>query len=108
MSTQPNIESMNQDADPIKQGSDDEQVESLQAVDEEELNRLFELYLPKLIQVADKNIANQLKHKFDADDIAISVIGTIFRRIQNGTFHFEDDAEFWRLLVTIACLILRE
>jgi DNA-directed RNA polymerase specialized sigma24 family protein len=72
------------------------------AYNEEELNRLFEMYLPNLVRMADKQIASQLKKIFDADDVVLSVFGTIVRRMKERTFTFEDDAEFWRLLVTIA------
>ena len=70
--------------------------------DESELNRLFEMYLPKLVRVADSRISSRMKSKFDSGDVVGTVCRTVVRRFQDGTFRFEDDAGFWRLLVTIA------
>ena len=67
-----------------------------------ELDRLFEMYLPKLLRLAENRIAERFKSKFDSGDIAGTVCRTIVRRISEGKFSFEDDAGFWRLLVTIA------
>lgn len=69
---------------------------------EPELDRLFETYLPKLVRLADGRISERFKSKFDSDDIAATVCRSVFRRFREGKFVFDDDAEFWRLLVTIA------
>ena len=67
-----------------------------------ELDRLFEEYLPKLIAVAANRIGDRFQGKFDGEDIAGTVCRSVFRRWKDGKFTFDDDAEFWRLLVTIA------
>lgn len=71
-------------------------------VDLEELNRLFETYLPKLIRQAENRIADRYKQKFDGNDIAATVCRTVFRRFKEGKFKFGDDAELWRLMTTIS------
>ncbi len=76
--------------------------ESPISMPDEDLNRLFETYLPKLVRMAENRISSRLKSKFDSDDVAGTVFRTVVRRFKEGKFKFEDDAEFWRLLVTIA------
>lgn len=68
---------------------------------DEDLNRLFETYLPKLIRLADHRISTRVQAKFGADDVAATVCRSVFRRFKDGKFRFDDDAEFWRLLVTV-------
>ena len=70
--------------------------------DDSDLNRLFEMYLPKLVRLAESRISGRMKTKFDSADVVGTVCRTVVRRVQEGTFRFEDDAAFWRLLVTIA------
>lgn len=72
-----------------------------QTIPESELNRLFETYLPKLVKLADSRIAEWLQKNFGPDDIAATVCKSVFRRFKEGKFRFDDDAEFWRLLVII-------
>ncbi len=71
------------------------------ALSEDELNRLFETYLPKLIRLAEQRISTRVQAKFGSDDVAATVCRSVFRRFKEGKFRFDDDAEFWRLLVTI-------
>ncbi len=71
-------------------------------IDRPDLDRLFEEYLPKLIRLAEGRIADRFKGKFDENDIAGTVCRSVFRRWKEGKFKFDDDAEFWRLLVTVA------
>lgn len=71
-------------------------------VDMEQLNALFEVFVPKLIRQAEQRIAQRYKSKFGGDDIAATVCRTIVRRCQDGVFRFADDAELWRLMTTIA------
>jgi len=71
-------------------------------VDLEQLNRLFETFLPKLIRMSENRIAERYKQKFDGDDIAATVCRTVVRRYKEGRFRLGDDAELWRLLATIS------
>jgi len=74
---------------------------SAASLSQQDLDRLFEEYLPKLIRLAEGRIASRFKGKFDEHDIAGTVCRSAFRRWKEGRFVFDDDAEFWRLLVTI-------
>jgi RNA polymerase sigma factor (sigma-70 family) len=71
-------------------------------IDVEQLNKLFEAFLPKLIRQAENRIADRYKQKFDGNDIAATVCRTVFRRFKEGKFKFGDDAELWRLMTTIS------
>ena len=71
-------------------------------IDMEQLNKLFETFLPKLIRQAESRIADRYKQKFDGNDIAATVCRTVFRRFKEGKFKFGDDAELWRLMTTIS------
>ena len=71
-------------------------------LDDIELNRLFEKYLSRLIRYSNKRLSPRLKAKFDADDIVGTVWRTIVRRVDQGEFRAFDDADFWRLLITVA------
>ena len=81
--------------------SQPERPKNSDALSNEELNRLFETYLPKLIRLAEHRISTRMQAKFGSDDVAATVCRSVFRRFKEGTFRFEDDAEFWRLLVTV-------
>jgi RNA polymerase sigma factor (sigma-70 family) len=71
-------------------------------VHQADIDRLFEEYLPKLVRVAEARISERFKGKFDENDIVGTVFRSVFRRWKEGKFKFDDDAEFWRLLVTVA------
>lgn len=71
------------------------------SMSDDEINRLFEAYLPKLIRLAEQRISTRIQSKFGADDVAATVCRSVFRRFKEGKFRFDDDAEFWRLLVTV-------
>jgi RNA polymerase sigma factor (sigma-70 family) len=81
--------------------SQSERPKNSDMLSDEELNRLFETYLPKLIRLADHRISTRVQAKFGADDVAATVCRSVFRRFKDGKFRFDDDAEFWRLLVTV-------
>ncbi len=73
----------------------------MQSKSDSEINDLFEAYLPKLVRLAEHRIDERFKSKFDPDDVAATVLRSVYRRIKLGTFSFDDDSEFWRLLVTV-------
>ena len=67
----------------------------------DELNDLFEVYLPKVIKLAEYNISQKYKRVFDGDDIGLTVMRTVVRRMNEGKFNFEDERSLWKQLVTI-------
>ena len=70
-------------------------------MNEDSLNRIFSEYLPKVVRLAEYNIAPGMKHRIEADDIGATVFRTVFRRISEGKFRFEDEESFWKQLVVI-------
>ena len=68
---------------------------------ERDLEELFAAYLPRILQLAKYNLDSQLNAKFDENDIAATVMRTVFRRMASGTFTFEDDESLWKQLVVV-------
>ena len=66
-----------------------------------ELDNLFREYLPKIVRLAEHNLAPRYRRLFDADDIGATVVRTVARRIGEGTFEFDDEESLWKQLVTI-------
>ncbi|MBW3542317.1 MAG: sigma-70 family RNA polymerase sigma factor [Planctomycetes bacterium] len=69
--------------------------------DEAAATALYERYAQKLMTLIGRHIARRFNSRFDADDVAQSVFGSLFRRTRDGHFQFEDDGDFWKLLLTI-------
>jgi RNA polymerase sigma factor (sigma-70 family) len=59
-------------------------------------------YLPKLIRLAEKNLSNQLRQKVDAEEVGLSVMGSVIRQARQGKLQIEQSEDFWRLIVVIA------
>lgn len=70
-------------------------------MDEHRYNELFERYLPKLVRLAQVRISEKYQSKLDSEDLAATVCRTVFRRLQEGSLTLGDDAELWKLFVTI-------
>ncbi|MCU0720561.1 MAG: sigma-70 family RNA polymerase sigma factor [Pirellula sp.] len=67
-------------------------------------------YLPRLIRLAEKNMSRPLQARLGADDLANSVVGSVFRAFCEGKLkvNFEDDEQFWRFLVVVALNKIRK
>jgi RNA polymerase sigma factor (sigma-70 family) len=67
-------------------------------------------YLPRLIRLAEKNMSRPLQARVGADDLANSVVGSVFRAFSEGKLkvNFEDDEQFWRFLVVVALNKIRK
>ena len=67
-------------------------------------------YLPQLIRLAEKNMSRPLQARVGADDLANSVVGSVFRAFCEGKLkvNFEDDKQFWRFLVVVALNKIRK
>lgn len=70
-------------------------------LNDDQINDLLREYLPKIIRLAEGRINSRYKSRFDADDVAATVCRTVFRRISEGKFTFDDDKSLWRQLVTV-------
>ncbi|QDT08487.1 RNA polymerase sigma factor [Planctomycetes bacterium K23_9] len=69
--------------------------------DPETVQQFWEQYGGPLRRVAERQIADRLRTRVDADDIVQSACRTFFRRIGEGQFEIEDTESLWRLLLTI-------
>jgi RNA polymerase sigma-70 factor (ECF subfamily) len=75
--------------------------------DEKAATELYRRYIQRLFHTVDLNLPQKMKVRLDADDICQSVFRSMFRRMRHGEFTFQDDADFWKLLVTVALNKLR-
>ncbi|MGB7347591.1 MAG: sigma-70 family RNA polymerase sigma factor [Pirellulaceae bacterium] len=69
--------------------------------DPETVQQFWDQYGGPLRRVAERQIADRLRTRVDADDIVQSACRTFFRRIGEGQFEIEDTESLWRLLLTI-------
>jgi hypothetical protein len=67
-------------------------------------------YLPKLIRLAEKNMSTQLQARVGADDMANSIIKSVFREYAHGKLplRIEDSDDFWRFLVAVSLNKIRK
>jgi len=75
--------------------------------EEDAATELYRRYINRLLRAVDSHLPPSLKAKVEADDVCQSVFRSIFRRIRRGEFTFAEDADVWRLLVTVAFNKLR-
>ena len=69
--------------------------------DPEIVTDFWQRYGNPMRRVAEKQIADRLRTRVDADDIVQSACRTFFRRIGEGQFDIADSESLWRLLLTI-------
>lgn len=69
--------------------------------DPEIVQQFWDQYGDPMRRVAERQIAQRLRTRVDADDIVQSACRTFFRRIGEGQFDIADTESLWRLLLTI-------
>lgn len=70
--------------------------------DEQALQRIWERYFARLVQVAKRKLDGVALRTFDEEDVAISAMHSFFRGMQAGRFEkLNGSDELWKLLVTI-------
>lgn len=63
---------------------------------------LWNTYFERLARTADRHIGQRLRRTVDGEDVALSVIQTIYRRASTGQLVDLSDAdELWKLMLTI-------
>ena len=70
-------------------------------LNDDQINDMLREYLPKIVRLAEGRINSRYAARFDADDVAATVCRTVFRRISEGSFTFDDDVGLWKQLVTV-------
>ena len=82
--------------------TDAELVDRWRRGEEEAATLLHERYLVKLLNLVGRHLADRFNSRLDPDDVVQSVFRSIFRLTREGRFEFEDDSDFWKLLLTMA------
>ena len=63
--------------------------------------KLWEHYFERLARVAAKRLTG-VRRVRDEEDLALSVLATVFRRVEQGEFpELTDRHDFWRILLTV-------
>jgi RNA polymerase sigma-70 factor (ECF subfamily) len=68
---------------------------------------LYERYFERLMRVVSSHLLGRYQKRVEPEDVLQSAFRTVFRRISEGEFRFEDDADIWKLLVTVVLNKLR-
>ena len=63
---------------------------------------LVDRYTQRLVALARTRLPSSLRGRLDPEDVVQSVYRTFFRRLNEGQFRFDDSADLWKLLATIA------
>jgi RNA polymerase sigma-70 factor, ECF subfamily len=84
------------------QTSDNELIDNWRDGDGDAATVLYQRYLQKLLNLVGQHLSAKFNPRFDPEDVVQSVFKSLFRRAQKGDFTFEDDGDFWKLLLTIA------
>jgi RNA polymerase sigma-70 factor (ECF subfamily) len=79
-----------------------ELLERWQAGDEQAADELYRRYVGRLGGLVADHLAERFRRQVDPEDLTQSAYRTFFRRAEAGEFHFDADADVWKLLVTIA------
>ena len=69
--------------------------------DPETVQQFWTEYGDPMRRVAERQLADRIKTRVDADDIVQSACRTFFRRIGQGEFELNGSESLWRLLLTI-------
>lgn len=75
--------------------------------DEEAATTLYQLYVDRLMQIVSNHLLSSYQKQVEPEDVLQSAFGTVFRRLRNGRFEFDSDADVWKLLVTVVLNKLR-
>jgi DNA-directed RNA polymerase specialized sigma24 family protein len=77
-------------------------ISQLKDVSEQDAQRIWDEFFPRLKRYAQKHIHNMSLRVFDEEDVALSALNSFFRGRAEGRFNeLDGDEEMWRLLVTI-------
>ena len=82
--------------------TDNELVDRWRAGDEVAAGILHKRYMAKLLNLVGRHLASRFSPRLDADDVVQSVFGSFFNGAREGRYAFDDENDFWKLLLTIA------
>lgn len=81
--------------------SDGSLVRRFRRGDADAATAIYSRYADRLLALAAAKTGDDLKTRFDADDVVQSVFRTFFRRVANGSYDVPDGDELWGLLLTV-------
>lgn len=70
--------------------------------DHEAADELYGRYIRRMTRIIGRNLSPGQGRRLEPEDIAHSAFRTVFRRLRDGEFHFRDDSDLWKLLVTVS------
>lgn len=76
--------------------------------DQDAAAELFERYVDKLVNLAQKRLSSQLGRRIDAEDVVQSAFRSFFRGTRDGRFHLQSGQELWRLLAVMTVTKLKK
>src|SRR5687768_13755623 len=76
--------------------------------DEDAASELFERYVGKLINLAQRRLSGQLGRRIDPEDVVQSAFRSFFRGARDGRFRVEPGQELWRLLAVMTITKIRK
>lgn len=77
-------------------------ISHLKGISNEEAEKIWTDYFPRLLVFAQRRIASLPKRSFDEEDIALSAMNSFFRAQRQGRFELAADfGDLWPILVTI-------
>lgn len=75
--------------------------------DEAAAAELHRRYIEQLLRIVGGHLSQRMQSRIDADDVCQSVFRSVFRRVRHGEFEFHDDADVWKLLISVSLNKLR-
>jgi DNA-directed RNA polymerase specialized sigma24 family protein len=90
--------------DPMAEDNDSvsEWVEQLKEGEHDAAQKLWQRYFPRLVGLARQQLQDTPRRAADEEDVALEVLATVCRRVEEGRFpQLNDRDDLWRLLVTV-------
>jgi RNA polymerase sigma-70 factor (ECF subfamily) len=82
--------------------ADEQLMQQLHAGDQQAATEIYVRYADKLLGVARRNTAEDLRTRFDPEDVVQSVFRTFFRRAAQGAYAVPAGDDLWKLFLVIA------
>ena len=82
--------------------ADEQLLQQLHAGDQQAATAIYVRYADKLLGVARRHTAEDLRMRFDPEDVVQSVFRTFFRRAAQGAYVVPAGDDLWKLFLVIA------
>jgi RNA polymerase sigma-70 factor (ECF subfamily) len=76
-------------------------VAAAKAGDPQAETRIFQLYLSRLLALAESRLSPRMARRVDADDVVQSAMRTFFMRLRDERIVWDDSFDLWRLLARL-------